>query len=83
MGKGIFLRCQAVYSFLDRVLLKLSGIFFGYTSESAGHLTRGLVGDTSFAILPEITPLIALILTVSSQLVTCRLIIAYFIQAMD
>jgi alpha-1,3-glucosyltransferase len=58
----------AVYSFLDRVLLKLSGIFFGYTSESAGHLTRGLVGDTSFAILPEITPLIALILTVSSQL---------------
>jgi hypothetical protein len=32
-------------------------------------LTRGLVGDTSFAILPEITSRLTFIITLTSQLV--------------
>jgi alpha-1,3-glucosyltransferase len=37
--------------------------------EAITSVTRGLVGDTSFAVLPEITPRLTFILTILSQLV--------------
>ncbi|EXJ75807.1 dolichyl pyrophosphate Glc1Man9GlcNAc2 alpha-1,3-glucosyltransferase [Cladophialophora psammophila CBS 110553] len=47
----------ATYSFLDRVLI-LGAPYLGlHVDQSAvNSVTRGLVGDTSFAVLPEITP---------------------------
>ncbi|KAI9096139.1 glycosyl transferase [Phlyctochytrium arcticum] len=57
----------ALYAFLDRVLiaaLRVSGKLPG----SAVGMTRGIVGDTSFVVLPEVQPGHALILTVISQL---------------
>lgn len=38
-------------------------------SEAVNSVTRGLVGDTSFAVLPNITPRMTFILTVAAQLV--------------
>jgi len=37
--------------------------------EALTSVTRGLVGDTSFAVLPEITPRLTFILTILTQLV--------------
>jgi len=40
---------------------------------AVSSLTRGLVGDTSFAVLPEITSRITFIITLVAQLVSaCR-----------
>ncbi|KAI9737180.1 MAG: glycosyl transferase [Cirrosporium novae-zelandiae] len=61
----------AMYSYTDRVLLFVLPRL-GLTpkiDQSAIHsLTRGFVGDTSFAILPEITPKTTFILTIIFQL---------------
>lgn len=46
----------AVYSFVDRVL------GFVYGKSSAGS-TRGLVGDVTFSVLPDITPRLTFLLT--------------------
>jgi alpha-1,3-glucosyltransferase len=59
----------ALYSFADRLLFKVMTVLLKYKMPDHAHLTRGLVGDTSFAVLPNITPLMALMLTVGSQLV--------------
>ena len=46
----------AVYSFLDRVLIGAAPYLGLKVDENAVQsVTRGLVGDTSFAVLPEIT----------------------------
>lgn len=38
--------------------------------EAINSVTRGLVGDTSFAVLPEVVPLTCFLLTVGFQLVS-------------
>jgi hypothetical protein len=38
--------------------------------EAINSVTRGLVGDTSFAVLPEVVPLTCFLLTVSFQVVS-------------
>ncbi|ODV85590.1 glycosyltransferase family 57 protein [[Candida] arabinofermentans NRRL YB-2248] len=72
----------AVYSFMDRVLIQLVSKVPGFgefvhlvfklniSSESVNHtssLTRGLVGDVQFSILPDIKPNHTFLLTVFYQ----------------
>ena len=75
----------AVYSFIDRVLIlsTLLSTFprtllifkvapkvgIGVDYGALNSVTRGLVGDTSFAVLPEITPRTTFALTILFQLV--------------
>lgn len=75
----------AMYSFVDRVLiygmLFDPGSFAELTQTAAPRLgltvdpdavnsvTRGLVGDTSFAVLPDVVPLTCFLLTLGSQIV--------------
>ncbi|KAI9718314.1 MAG: glycosyl transferase [Chrysothrix sp. TS-e1954] len=60
----------AMYSFTDRLCAQILPKL-GYRVEESAlkSLTRGLVGDTSFAVLPEITPRTTFILTLASQLI--------------
>ncbi|EGF78167.1 hypothetical protein BATDEDRAFT_90829 [Batrachochytrium dendrobatidis JAM81] len=58
----------ALYSFADRALLQASVIMGRDQGRYVGSLTRGLVGDTKFSILPMITPLHTVLLTLASQL---------------
>jgi alpha-1,3-glucosyltransferase len=59
----------AMYSFTDRVLIVLAPYLHLPVNHSALHsVTRGLVGDTSFAVLPEITPRMTFLLTLATQL---------------
>ncbi|KAF5098798.1 hypothetical protein DV451_003236 [Geotrichum candidum] len=51
----------AIYSFIDR-----AGSFFSKTGATISS-TRGIVGDVSFAILPEISPKLTFILTLFYQ----------------
>jgi alpha-1,3-glucosyltransferase len=53
----------AFYSFTDRLLLKL----FSWNKTTAS-LTRGIVGDVQFGVLPDIQPWHTLLLTVAAQL---------------
>ncbi|RYO85611.1 hypothetical protein DL764_009141 [Monosporascus ibericus] len=55
----------AIYSFTDRVLI------YGLPvkAEALHSVTRGLVGDTAFAVLPEITPRICFGLTLLFQVI--------------
>ncbi|KAL6850847.1 glycosyl transferase [Amphichorda felina] len=54
----------ALYSFSDRVLIHLAPrLGLEVNSEALGSVTRGLVGDTAFAVLPEISPRTCFILT--------------------
>lgn len=47
----------AMYSFTDRVLIALAPYLkLKVNSEALRSVTRGLVGDTSFAVLPDVTP---------------------------
>ncbi|KAI8909663.1 glycosyl transferase [Gorgonomyces haynaldii] len=57
----------ALYSFLDRVLIQVY-TRLGHELQSTAHLTRGLVGDVEFAVLPQIAPFIATLLTILTQL---------------
>ncbi|KIW63079.1 hypothetical protein PV04_09956 [Phialophora macrospora] len=46
----------AIYSFLDRVLIVAAPYLgLGVDEKAVNSVTRGLVGDTSFAVLPDIT----------------------------
>lgn len=38
--------------------------------EAVNSVTRGLVGDTSFAVLPDVPPLVCFILTLVFQIVS-------------
>ncbi|KAI9773554.1 MAG: glycosyl transferase [Geoglossum simile] len=58
----------AMYSFTDRILVCVAPRF-GLDVKETGlnSVTRGLVGDTSFAVLPEITPRTTFLLTLFFQ----------------
>ncbi|KZF21494.1 glycosyltransferase family 57 protein [Xylona heveae TC161] len=58
----------AMYSFADRVLIHVAPRLGLHVDETAVHsVTRGLVGDTSFAVLPNIPPKITFLLTLAFQ----------------
>ncbi|KAJ6021130.1 hypothetical protein N7540_006634 [Penicillium herquei] len=60
----------AMYSFADRALIPLAPrLGLSVNSEALNSVTRGLVGDTSFAILPEISSQQTFVLTFLFQLV--------------
>lgn len=60
----------AVYSFADRVLIILAPYLRLAVDKAAiNSVTRGLVGDTSFAVLPEITPRTCFVLTLAFQII--------------
>ncbi|KAI9700129.1 MAG: glycosyl transferase [Bogoriella megaspora] len=59
----------AMYSFSDRVLIYVAPYLGIPANEAAARsLTRGLVGDTQFAVLPEITPKLTFALTLGFQI---------------
>ncbi|KAF2003169.1 glycosyltransferase family 57 protein [Amniculicola lignicola CBS 123094] len=55
----------ALYSFTDRVAPYLG---LAVNKEAINSVTRGLVGDTAFAVLPDVAPRTCFILTVVFQL---------------
>ncbi|KAM0275904.1 hypothetical protein ACHAQH_007291 [Verticillium albo-atrum] len=58
----------ALYSFADRVLIYLAPrLNLPVNLEAVNSVTRGLVGDTAFAVLPEISPKICFGLTLFFQ----------------
>jgi alpha-1,3-glucosyltransferase len=60
----------AMYSFADRVLIALAPYLRLKVNEDALHsVTRGLIGDTNFAVLPEITKEHCFGLTMAFQLI--------------
>ncbi|PKS10163.1 hypothetical protein jhhlp_001913 [Lomentospora prolificans] len=60
----------AVYSFIDRILIYVAPrVGLPLKVEALGSATRGLVGDTAFAVLPEITPRTCFILTLIFQII--------------
>jgi alpha-1,3-glucosyltransferase len=55
----------SIYAFMDRLLLTLQPT----TNQRVTSLTRGLVGETApFSVLPDITPRVTMLLTVSFML---------------
>jgi len=59
----------AMYSFSDRVLLYAAPYLHLPVDRSAlTSVTRGLVGDSAFAVLPPITPRQTFLLTIATQL---------------
>ncbi|XP_014557849.1 glycosyltransferase family 57 protein [Bipolaris victoriae FI3] len=59
----------AMYSFTDRVLIYLAPqLGLHVDQEAVNSVTRGLVGDTSFAVLPDIVPLTCFLLTLGAQI---------------
>lgn len=59
----------AMYSFSDRVLIYVAPrLGVNVDHASVNSLTRGLVGDTSFAVLPSISPKMTFISTVVFQM---------------
>jgi hypothetical protein len=75
----------AMYSFVDRLLIYGTTYISPYMatltptaaprlglkvdSEAVNSVTRGLVGDTSFAVLPDVVPLTCFLLTLGAQIV--------------
>ena len=58
----------AMYSFVDRILIILAPrIGLPLKAEALQSVTRGLVGDTAFAVLPDITPRMCFALTILFQ----------------
>ncbi|KAJ9136713.1 Alpha-1,3-glucosyltransferase [Pleurostoma richardsiae] len=58
----------AMYSFTDRIMIYAAPrLGLPIKEEAINSVTRGLVGDTSFAVLPEISPRICFGLTLLSQ----------------
>ncbi|KAL6705149.1 glycosyl transferase [Coniothyrium glycines] len=59
----------AMYSFLDRVLIFLAPRLGLHVDRNAvNSVTRGLVGDSSFAVLPDVVPLACFLLTLATQI---------------
>lgn len=60
----------ALYAGADRVLI-IAGKRLGWAlnQDALGSMTRGFVGDTKFAVLPQIDAIHTLIITVIAQLV--------------
>ncbi|KAI1212202.1 glycosyltransferase family 57 protein [Annulohypoxylon truncatum] len=60
----------AMYSFVDRVLIFVAPrLGLPVKTEAINSVTRGLVGDTAFAVLPEITPRVCFALTLIFQVI--------------
>jgi len=60
----------AMYSFTDRLLIAAAPYLkLTVDKEAVNSVTRGLVGDTSFAVLPNISPQVCFGLTLAFQLV--------------
>ncbi len=60
----------AVYSFVDRVLIAIAPrLGLAVKQDALQSVTRGLIGDTSFAVLPGITKEYCFGLTVAFQLI--------------
>ncbi|KHN97649.1 dolichyl glycosyltransferase [Metarhizium album ARSEF 1941] len=58
----------ALYSLADRVLIHLAPrLGLSVKPEAVRSVTRGLVGDTAFAVLPEISPRVCFALTLIFQ----------------
>ncbi|PFH60425.1 hypothetical protein XA68_11013 [Ophiocordyceps unilateralis] len=58
----------ALYSLADRLLIPLAPrLGLPLKTEALQSVTRGLVGDTSFAVLPEVTPRMCFVLTLLFQ----------------
>ncbi|KAK2594532.1 glycosyl transferase [Conoideocrella luteorostrata] len=59
----------ALYSLADRVLIILAPrLDLAVKSEALQSVTRGLVGDTAFAVLPEISPRVCFVSTLIFQI---------------
>ncbi|KAF2686344.1 glycosyltransferase family 57 protein [Lentithecium fluviatile CBS 122367] len=59
----------ALYSFSDRLLIYLAPhLGLDVDREAVNSVTRGLVGDTSFAVLPDVVPLTCFLLTLGFQI---------------
>jgi alpha-1,3-glucosyltransferase len=59
----------ALYSFVDRVLIYVAPqLGLHVNSTAVNSVTRGLVGDTTFAVLPEVTPRATFLLTLVFQI---------------
>ncbi|KAK6389810.1 glycosyl transferase [Meristemomyces frigidus] len=59
----------AMYSFSDRVLIYAAPYLkLPVNYDAVNSVTRGLVGDTSFAVLPNITPRMTFVLTLAAQI---------------
>ncbi|KAM3416759.1 Alpha-1,3-glucosyltransferase [Cercospora zeina] len=59
----------AMYSFSDRVLIYLAPYLkLPVDADAVNSVTRGLVGDTSFAVLPNIPPRLTFVLTLAAQI---------------
>ncbi|KAJ4425047.1 glycosyl transferase [Gnomoniopsis sp. IMI 355080] len=58
----------AIYSFADRVLIYLAPhLGLPVKAEALNSVTRGLVGDTSFAVLPEISAAMCSVLALATM----------------
>ncbi|KAL2752548.1 glycosyltransferase family 57 protein [Sodiomyces alcalophilus JCM 7366] len=61
----------ALYSFVDRVLIYVAPrLKLPVNLDAVNSVTRGLVGDTAFAVLPEITPTTCFALTLFFQVMS-------------
>ncbi|KAK4980184.1 glycosyl transferase [Elasticomyces elasticus] len=59
----------ALYSFSDRVLIYAAPYLkLPVNADAVNSVTRGLVGDTSFAVLPDISPRTTFVLTLAAQI---------------
>jgi alpha-1,3-glucosyltransferase len=59
----------ALYSLVDRTLIFFAPrLGFHVQTAAINSVTRGLIGDTAFAVLPEISPRLTFLLTVIFQL---------------
>ncbi|KAJ1812324.1 glycosyl transferase [Coemansia sp. RSA 2598] len=70
----------ALYSFADRLLIVGSrlapNVFPALRAEAAiGSSTRGLVGDSSFAVLPDVSPAATFVATLAAQIPACALLV--------
>ncbi|KAI1489192.1 glycosyl transferase [Biscogniauxia mediterranea] len=60
----------AMYSFMDRVLILVAPrLGLSVKMGAINSVTRGLVGDTAFAVLPEVTPRVCFALTLLFQII--------------
>ncbi|KAJ2365337.1 glycosyl transferase [Coemansia sp. RSA 2607] len=72
----------ALYSFADRVLIVASRIApnllpnLSVNAAAIASTTRGLVGDSAFAILPDVAPLLTFILTLVAQIPGCYILLS-------
>lgn len=58
----------AIYSFTDRIMIFVAPrLGIPVKEDALNSVTRGLVGDTSFAVLPEVTPKMTFALTLLFQ----------------